>query len=208
MKQRILMITTFAMFSAILLLMGLVPSLGFITLNPTVTFTIMHIPVLFGAYLLGWRGGLWFGFLFGMISFYLALSSPTTFLDPFFQNPLISVVPRVLFGLLSGLLFEAAHRWFPHVIIHKVALALLASLLTLMHTILVLSTLGLLRGADVMNILITFEVTDTFIGFILIVIALNGVWEAGLAFVLVPILAISVSKNSTFRRIINQRSPR
>lgn len=207
MKPRILIITTIAMLSSILMLMGFVPSLGFITLNPTISFTLMHIPVLFGAYLLGWRGGLWFGFLFGMISFFMALSSPVTFLDPFFQNPLISVVPRIVFGLLSGLLFEAAHRWFSHVMVHKVALAFFASFLTLVHTILVLSTLGILQGSEVMTILIGFDPNITYLGFILLIVGLNGIWEASLAFVLVPILAISVSKNSTFRRIITQRSP-
>jgi uncharacterized membrane protein len=186
--------------------MGFVPSLGFITLNPTVSFTIMHVPVLFGAYILGYRGGIWFGFLFGMISFYLALSNPTGLLDPFFQNPLISVVPRLLFGVISGFLFEASHRWFPHFMTHKVILALLASFLTLMHTVLVLTTLGLLRGSDVLSALANVGFNDSYLAFVFLIIGLNGFWEMIMAFILVPILAISVSKNSTFRRIINKRS--
>lgn len=207
MNQRIFYMTSIALLSGILILMGLIPSLGFITINPAVSFTIMHLPVLFGAYLLGWRGGLWFGLLFGMLSFFQALSNPTGLLDPFFQNPLISVLPRLLFGFLSGLGFGTINHFLKRPWLNRATLAIAGGCFTLLHTLLVLGTMGILDATSVLEALSGVGFNDTYWAFIVLILTLNGVWEILLAIVLLPTLAISTSKISSVRRIMKKRSP-
>jgi uncharacterized membrane protein len=204
MKKRILLITTNAMLVAILLLMGLIPQLGFITINPAVSFTIMHLPVLVGAYLFGWRGGTFYGFLFGFISFYQASSNPGGILDPFFQNPIISVLPRLIFGFISGLSFEVIRRLVKQPLTNRLILGIMGGLLAVVHTVLTLGILGLLNGQEVLNLLAGLEVVlDNYFAFIALILTLNGVWEALIAFLLLPILATAVSKVQAIRTIMN-----
>ena len=70
-------------------------SIGFIAITPLVAVTLMSIPVLVGLFQLGFQAGLLLGFFFGLFSLLRALT-PVQLLDPFFMNPLISVLPRVV----------------------------------------------------------------------------------------------------------------
>ena len=54
-------ITIDAFFLGIIILMGAVPQLGYIQVLPWLSLTLMHLPVLIGAYLYGWKKGLLFG---------------------------------------------------------------------------------------------------------------------------------------------------
>jgi uncharacterized membrane protein len=205
MNQRLFVMSFNAMLTAILLLMGLIPSLGFITINPAVSFTIMHIPVLVGAFLFGWRGGLYYGFLFGFLSFWQASANPTGILDPFFQNPLISMTPRLIFGLLTGVGFTLIQTLLKTVWIQRSVLAMFAAIFTVMHTLLVLGIMGLLQGQNVLEALAGIGFNETYWTFILLVLSLNGIWEALIAFFLLPTLAFASSKIPSVRRIINAR---
>lgn len=86
---------------AVILILALVPNVGFIQILPGVAVTIMHIPVIIGAFLLGWRENLFLGALFGLSSLLVAATRPTTPFDMAFVNPLISVLPRMLFALCA-----------------------------------------------------------------------------------------------------------
>ena len=205
MNLRLFVMSFNAMLTAILLLMGLIPSLGFITINPAVSFTIMHIPVLVGAFLFGWRGGLYYGFLFGFLSFWQASANPTGILDPFFQNPLISITPRLMFGLLAGIGFTLIQTLLKTVWIQRSVLAMFAAIFTVMHTLLVLGIMGLLQGQNVLEALAGIGFNETYWTFILLVLSLNGIWEALIAFFLLPTLAVASSKIPSIRRIINAR---
>ena len=203
MRKRILSITIHAMLVAILLLMGFVPQIGFITINPAISFTIMHLPVLIGAYLFGWKGGSLYGLLFGLVSFYQASANPGGILDPFFQNPLISVLPRFLFGLISGITFVLSKRYIRHALTHRIVLSFMGAVLTVIHTLLTLGTLGFLNGQDILNLLAGLDIIlENYFMFIVLILTLNGVWEAIIAFILMPILAIAVSKIYAIRTIM------
>ncbi|MCP1109978.1 putative membrane protein [Lachnospiraceae bacterium PM6-15] len=69
--------------------------LGRITL-PIVSVTIAHIPILIATLCLGLGSGLIVALVFGMASLFIALTSPASILDPFFVNPLVSILPRLL----------------------------------------------------------------------------------------------------------------
>jgi predicted membrane protein len=101
-----------AVITAIILLLGFTP-LGYIKIA-TIEVTILMIPVVIGAMLLGPAYGAFFGFVFGATSFLqcfgLSLFGATMLsVNPFFTF-ICTIVPRVLMGWLSGLIFQALSR--------------------------------------------------------------------------------------------------
>lgn len=83
---------------AISIVLGMTP-IGFIPIGPT-RATIMHIPVIIGAIMEGPIVGGFIGLIFGLFSIYQALTNPTP-VSFVFLNPLVSVIPRVLIGIVS-----------------------------------------------------------------------------------------------------------
>jgi len=94
-------LTLTGILTAIVIVLGLVPNLGFVSVTPFVGFTIIHIPILIGAYYGGRKVGGFLGFVFGMMSLYVAFTRPVGALDPIFTNPLVSVLPRFLIGFFA-----------------------------------------------------------------------------------------------------------
>ncbi|MDO5716944.1 MAG: ECF transporter S component [Tissierellia bacterium] len=94
--------------------------LGFIPVGP-VYATTLHIPVLIAAICFGRKMGLVLGAFFGIYSLVNAFVRPTA-ISFIFQNPLVSVVPRILFPLVAYEIFallqglgEKRQRVFYHV---------------------------------------------------------------------------------------------
>lgn len=83
---------------AISAVLGMTP-IGFIPVGPT-NATIMHIPVIIGAIVEGPIVGMLVGLIFGIFSLVRAITTPTV-VSPIFYNPLVSILPRVLIGLVS-----------------------------------------------------------------------------------------------------------
>ncbi len=94
-------LTLTGVLTAIILVMGLVPNLGYVPITPMVGFTIIHIPVFIGAYFGSRKVGGFLGFVFGMTSLVVAFTRPGGLLDPIFTNPLVSVLPRFLVGFFA-----------------------------------------------------------------------------------------------------------
>lgn len=88
------------MMIAITLIMSYTP-LGIIPLQP-VSATITHVPTIVLAVLEGPVLGAVSGLAFGLVSLFKALTAPAGVLDPYFVNPLVSVLPRILIGLITG----------------------------------------------------------------------------------------------------------
>ncbi len=95
-----------AALSAIAIVLG-ATRLGFIPFVLGISATIMHVPVIIGAVLEGPLVGTMIGFLFGLFSLIWAFVAPTGPGDIFFQNPLISVLPRLFIGVLAYLAYRA-----------------------------------------------------------------------------------------------------
>ncbi|WMJ80301.1 ECF transporter S component [Clostridium sp. MB40-C1] len=91
-------ITTLAMLSAIAVLLGFTP-LGIIPIPP-VAATIMHIPVIIAAVLEGPVIGAVMGLIFGILSIIRAVTTGNILLVAIL-NPLVSVAPRILIGILT-----------------------------------------------------------------------------------------------------------
>lgn len=83
--------------------LGLIPFAG-------ASITVLHVPVIIGAIIEGPIVGAVIGFIFGVTSMIKAAVSPAGALDPFFVNPLVSVLPRVLVGLAAYGVFAGLSR--------------------------------------------------------------------------------------------------
>lgn len=193
-RQRIQLLTLHSMIIALIALMGFIPFLGFIPLGAGVSITIMHLPVLLGAVLLNPKSATLFGFTFGVVSLLVVLTNPTPQpTDLFFINPLISVLPRILFGLIAGVVFLFAKKVKGP--LQLVTLSGAALIATILHTILVLTMLWLFEGAAFVE---TFGNIINFIGFIL---GLNGLIEAVLAAIIIPTLYVALHQVPLIRNL-------
>ena len=133
-------------FSALVIVLG-ITRLGFITLGAAASITILHIPVILICMLAGLPEGLFVGLVFGSLSLIQAAMSPSGALDPFFVNPLISVLPRMLIAVIAWALWKAFNL-IPHMP-KTVSAGITAFITTVAHTLLVLGSLYVFKAADV-----------------------------------------------------------
>jgi len=103
-KNDIYYLVMTSIFAAIILSMSFIPFLGFITIGP-ISMTIIHIPVLIGVFLFPKKYSWLLGLFFGLGSFIRSFAN-TGVMDPAFQNPLTSILPRVLFAIAAVWLYE------------------------------------------------------------------------------------------------------
>ena len=97
------------MLSAIILILGLTP-LGFIPIPP-LGATLTHLPTILAGILGGPIAGAIMGLLFGLTSIYSAIVNPQL-LSVLFYNPLVSIVPRILVGLVAAWTYALFARIF------------------------------------------------------------------------------------------------
>ncbi|HIT86876.1 MAG TPA: ECF transporter S component [Candidatus Coprocola pullicola] len=116
-------LTVTGMMIAITMILAYTP-LGIIPLQP-VSATITHIPTIIIALLEGPIVGAIIGAAFGIVSLIKALTQPAGILDPYFINPLVSILPRVLIGIVAGY----SYKGFLNVIKNGTLCAVLASAL-------------------------------------------------------------------------------
>src|SRR5574344_427469 len=116
----------------------------------SVSITILHIPVIIAVFLEGLWAGVGVGAIFGLSSLVMSSISPTSPLDMFFVNPLVSVVPRMLFAvvtyfLLKGLLKLSKNK---KSILVYIFYAIAAFVGTMVHSFFVLGILVLKKAID------------------------------------------------------------
>jgi uncharacterized membrane protein len=159
-----------------------VTGLGFIPVpNLTGTATIMHVPAIIGAVLEGPLVGVIAGAIFGLFS----MLQDTTGL---FSNPLVSVMPRLLIGLLSWLAFRSLSG-----INRPLAAAVAGAVGSLANTVGVLGMLvllGLLPAA------------------VILVILPQAIAEMVLAALLTPAVVAAIDRTRSGRVSADERGPR
>ncbi len=108
--------TQLSLLSAIIIIMSIVPFLGYIPLG-FMNATIIHVPVVIGAIVLGPKAGGILGFVFGITSLINNTIRPnaTSFVfTPFYTlgeggsnyfSLLICLLPRILIGVFAGYIF-------------------------------------------------------------------------------------------------------
>lgn len=148
--------------------------LGFLPWVAGVSITIMHVPVIIGAVLEGPLVGTAIGLIFGLFSMIQAVLAPTGPVDVWFQNPVISVLPRLFIGVVAWIGYKALRD-----INEPLALILAGVLGTLTNTVLVLSAIGLyghLPWAALPPIAVTNGLPEAIVAAIL-TLAVVGAWK-------------------------------
>ena len=204
-KSRTYPLAICAMLSAIILLLAFTP-LGLIDL-PLIKATILHVPVIIGAVLLGWRKGALLGGVFGLASLVKNTIAPSALsfaFSPFIPVPgtdrgsiwalVICLIPRFLTGITPALVYAGVRRCFRKknlgVNTGAAILAGIAGALT--NTVLVMGLIFLvfrqayaaLQGISV----------DAVLGVILGIVGANGVPEAIAAAILTPAICVPLGK--------------
>ena len=178
-----------AIIIAIIGVMSYVPYVGYITVGP-ISITTIHIAVLFFAWMFGWREGLVAGLAFGMFSLFKALSMPSGAIDYLFINPIVSVLPRLLFGFISGLVFDVL-RLVKQPRVRFLADVIVVPVMTLFHSLLTLSILyGMYHTSDALSSFSYFQIIGT-------ILTINGAIEIGSATVVVPLLILPLKQVET-----------
>ena len=165
-------LTLNALFIAITVVMAVIPNLGMIHLG-AVSITIMHIPVIIAGIILGMRSAVINSLAFGLSSMFISATRPTMPLEVFFVNPLVSVIPRLLFGISVALIYKLLLKTK---LSFALRTAITAALSTLLHTIFVLTPLYFLivRSNDIQLI---NSLPGSIFTFLWITLVSNGVLE-------------------------------
>ncbi|MFR8011742.1 MAG: ECF transporter S component [Clostridia bacterium] len=155
--ERILRMTQLAVLSAIIIMMTFVPYIGYISYGPGLSITLIHIPVMIGAIVLGPSAGAILGGVWGISCIIKALTAPPSPLDAaIFWNPLVSLIPRILAGLLAGLAFvglirlcrKLSKREKNSKLAQGISAGIAAAVGSVTNTVLVLSMIYLLYGTQ------------------------------------------------------------
>ena len=201
-RTKILLLTQFSILLAIELIVCFTP-LGTIPITGTLSATLSHVPVIITALTMGLKAGTGMGFSFGMCSFiYWSFVAPGLFsfiYTPFysvgefkgnFWSLVICFVPRILIGVVAGLIAELfAKTKVPQTISFGLA-GLFASLT---NTLLVLGGVWLFFGNEY------FSLVDDGSGKTLpiilgMTILTNGIPEAIIGALAGSVIALPVKK--------------
>lgn len=190
-KELVLM----AMFTAIIIAMAFVPYFGYIPLG-FMNATIIHIPVIIGAIVMGPKKGAFLGGVFGLTSMINNTFNPnlTSFVfSPFysvgdvhgnFASIIVCMVPRILIGVVAYYVYKGMLKLFSKFKAKSIAALAVAGVAgSLTNTLLVMNGIYFLFGSSYAAAKgIAFE---ALYGVILGIIGTQGVPEAIVAAVLV-----------------------
>lgn len=191
--------TLMAVIIAIMVIMTAIPFLGYIPLG-FMNATIIHIPVIIGAILLGPKDGAFLGFVFGCTSMWknTFMANPTSFVfSPVvtvggysgnFGSIIVCMVPRILIGIAAYYVYRLIMKLGHESRLKKnMALFFAGVAGSMVNTILVMNFIYLFFGpayAKASNV--PFEHVYTVI---LGIICVNGVGEAWAAGILTTAVA-------------------
>lgn len=202
--SQVLGLVQVALFAALIIIMAFTPFLGYIPLGFT-RATIIHIPVIIGALLMGPKKGAILGFVFGLTSLINNTINPTVtsfVFSPFYSlgeihggigSVVICFLPRILVGVIPYFVYRFLKEKCGTPMTISLGTAGLFGALT--NTILVMGF-----------ILIFFKDayaaangigTNAVYGFILSIIGMNGVPEAIVAAIITAIVGRILLKSRT-----------
>ncbi|MDO5423939.1 MAG: ECF transporter S component [Eubacteriales bacterium] len=195
-KSNTLGLVQVALFAALIFILAFTPFLGYIPLGFT-RATIIHIPVIIGAILLGPKKGAVLGFVFGLTSLINNTINPTAtsfVFSPFYElgeihgglsSLVICFVPRILTGVVPYYVFRGISKVRKS---DKPTLALAVAGLSgaLTNTLLVMNLIFLFFRSAYASANGVAE--EAVYGFILSIIGINGIPEAIVAAILTALV--------------------
>lgn len=196
-KTRNMVIT--AVIAAIIVIMAFVPFLGYIPLG-FMNATIIHIPVIIGAVILGPKSGAFLGLVFGLTSLWknTFMPNPTSFVfSPFVTigeyggnagSLVICLLPRILIGVISYYVYKAILKLLKAN--GKQGIALIAAGIagSMTNTLLVMNMIYFFFGKNYAAA--TNKVMDGLYKFIMGIICMQGIPEA----IVAGILTLAIGK--------------
>lgn len=199
-----------AMFTAIILIMAFTP-FGVIDL-PFIKATILHVPVVIGALVLGPKKGAFFGFLFGLTSFIKNNMAPSVL--SFCFTPFVPVIgtehgspwalficffPRIMVGVIPVLFYYLMKKLLPGMnhAVRFVLFAICGALAAFTNTALVMGSIYVLfKDAYAAA---TKVAVDAVRNVILGIVFGNGVPEMLVAAVIVPFVMLALRRAGAFK---------
>ncbi len=187
------------LFSALIIVMSM--TVGYIPLG-FMNATIIHIPVIIGAILLGPAEGGFLGFVFGLTSLINNTVKPniTSFVfTPFysmspefsgsFKSLIVCFVPRILIGVISAYLFILLSKTkLPK----AVSLSVTGFIGSMVNTVFVMGGIYLLFGESYAAA--SGKSYEALLGIIMGIVGINGVPEAIVAAILTAAVVIPLNK--------------
>lgn len=196
-----------ALFAGIIVVLSMTP-LGYIPLG-VIKATTIHIPVILGSILLGWKAGAVLGGIFGLTSLVINTITPslTSFVfTPFYSldgsggslwSLVVCFVPRILVGILPYFIYRGIQKLHGSDI---VSLGIAGFLGSMTNTLLVMNLIYLLFGErwGAAKQISSDLIYKTILG----VIAANGIPEAIVAAV------ITAAVGKVLIKVLRMSSPR
>ena len=187
-KNKTYRIAILGILSAFIIVQTFVPFLGNIPIPP-LNPTIIHITVIVAAFVLSTKDGMLVGLVWGLARMVKAYTLPASPLDLLlWTNPVIAVVPRVMVGLVAGLVFHAFLKRKQE----KVGMVTAAVLGSLTNTVLVLGFIALFyvnEYATALNV-----DPSNLLKVLAGIVATNGIGEAVAAGLIAPFIATALMK--------------
>ena len=180
--------TVISILSAVSIVLSMIPFVGYIPLGP-VKATIMHVPVIIGAVIEGPVVGAAVGLIFGLTSLFKAFTEPT--ITSFcFMNPIISVLPRVLIGIVAYYVYTGIHKLTKRIYLSGFIAGVVGSLT---NTIGVMGLIYVLYADRYMK---AIGQAGNAGKYILTVCGMNGIPEAIVAGILTAAVAVAMIRKS------------
>nr|WP_148562275.1 ECF transporter S component [Apilactobacillus kunkeei] len=178
-----------SVFIAIIIVQTSIPGLGNIPIGP-LSVTIIPITVVLAAIVLGTKDGAIVGGVWGLITFVRAFWWPTSPLAIYvFTNPLVSILPRILVGLVAGLIFTRLYK--PNKP-YRMYMSITGFVSSIVNTVVLLGLVYIFYCGDAFNI---YHINvDQLLPYLLFVALTNGLVEAFLSAVLVPVIGSPLLK--------------
>ncbi|EEI19209.1 Pantothenate transporter PanT [Lentilactobacillus hilgardii] len=188
-KKKTLRFNLLAMFIAIIILQTSIPLIGYIPIGP-LSITIISATVTIATILMGTRDGAVIGGVWGLITFIRAYIWPTSPLATIvFVNPFVSVLPRVLIGVVAGVTYHVLRKWIKR---QAVSVSIAAILGSLTNTIFVLGLIYLFYKAKAPQL---YQINiRKLMPYLLGVVGTNGIPEAIFSGIVTPLIALPLQK--------------
>ncbi len=196
-KEKLIRLVVTALFSALIVVMTFTP-LGYIPVGVGISITTIHLATILGAALLGIKEGVFLGAFWGVTCLIKAYLEPIPVNVPF-QNPLVSVVPRIFVGLVTAIVVGALLKTK----LPKPVTLIIGSVSgTLTNTVLVITALNIFGGFETLAL----GVSNTLNTIISTLIGVNGIIELAVAVILVPSLYIAIEKSLKGKIVFNSKA--
>lgn len=189
-----------ALMIAVTLVMSFTP-LGYIRL-PGLSATLLTVPVAVSAIILGPLAGALVGLTFGLTSVYVAFSGTSAFsamlLSISIPATIITcIIPRILEGLITGLIFKALHNNKKTV---KFSYYVASLACPILNTLFFMSSLCIFfyNSSYIQGIAAALNVTNPF-PFVIMFVGVQGVLEAVICFLISSVISRALYSALSFQ---------